>query len=119
MVSARDTNGNRLFTSAEFLTEQQITSYFSRLASKRKGQGYDSAQSQSDDEDDEGVETEVALTELGEEVLLSIQPVHPLSYDSYNLCELMCASCASCASCRSLRFQCWTECHHFVSPRTI
>ena len=89
MVSARDTNGERLFTSAEFLTGQQITSYFSRLASKRKGQGYDSAQSQSDDEDDEGVEAEVALTELREEVLLSIQPVHPLSYDSYNLCELM------------------------------
>ena len=89
MVSARDTNGDRLFTSAEFLTGQQITSYFSRLASTRKGQGYDSAQSQSNDEDDEGVEAEVALTELREEVLLSIQPVCPLSHDSYNLCELM------------------------------
>ena len=90
MVSARDTNGDRLFTSAEFLTVQQITSYFSRLASTRKGQGYyDSAQSQSNDEDDEGVEAEVALTELREEVLLSIQPVCPLNHDSYNLCELM------------------------------
>ena len=71
------------------MTGQHITSYLSRLASTREGQGYDSAQSQSNDEDDKGVEAEVALTELREEVLLSIQPVCPLSHDSYHLCELM------------------------------
>ena len=112
MVSARDTNGDRLFTSAEFLTGQQITSYFSRLASTRKGQGYDSAQSQSNDEDDEGVEAEVALTELREEVLLSIQPVHLLSHDSYNLCELMEKGKLSKFAIKMLG----RICHHFDIP---
>ena len=50
MIKARDTNGERLFTSAEFLTCQQIASYFSRLASKRTIQGGNSSQSDSADE---------------------------------------------------------------------
>lgn len=86
MISARDTNGDRLFNSAEFLTGQQITSYFSRLASKRTIQGRDSTQSESDDE---SAETEMVFNDLREEVLTNIQPVHPITYDNYNLCELM------------------------------
>ena len=35
MMTARDSNGNRLFTSSEFLTGQKVSSFFSRLASKR------------------------------------------------------------------------------------
>ena len=31
----RDSNGQRLFSSAEFLTSQQISSLFSRMAAKR------------------------------------------------------------------------------------
>ena len=36
MMTARDSNGKRLFTSSEFLTRQQVSSIFSRLSSKRK-----------------------------------------------------------------------------------
>ena len=35
MISARDSNGQHLFSSAEFLTSKQISSFFSRLAAKR------------------------------------------------------------------------------------
>ena len=35
-MGARDSEGNRLFTSAEFLTSQQVASPFSRLAAKRR-----------------------------------------------------------------------------------
>ena len=33
MMTARDSNGNRLFTSSEFLTSQQVSSFFLRLSS--------------------------------------------------------------------------------------
>ena len=86
MLSARDPNGDRLFTSAEFLTSQQIANYFSRLASKRTLKGRDSTENESDDE---GAEAEMAFSDLRKEVLVNVQPVHPISYDNYNLCELL------------------------------
>ena len=36
MMAARDSNGQRLSTSVEFLTSQQVSSFFSRLSSQRK-----------------------------------------------------------------------------------
>ena len=36
MMAARDSEGNRFFTSTEFLTSQQVASFFSRLAAKRR-----------------------------------------------------------------------------------
>ena len=86
MISARDTNGDHLFTSAEFLTGQQIASYFSRLASRRTLQDRNSTQTESDDESAEG---EMAFSDLRGVVLETVQPVHPISFDNYNLCELM------------------------------
>lgn len=86
MISARDTNGDRLFTSAEFLTGQQIASYFSRLASRRTLQDRNSTQTESDDE---SAEAEMAFSDLRGDVLETVQPVHPISFDNYNLCELM------------------------------
>ena len=35
MMTARGGNGKRLFTSSDFLTSQQVSSFFSRLSSKR------------------------------------------------------------------------------------
>ena len=35
MMTARNFDGEQLFTSSEFLTSQQVASFFSRLASKR------------------------------------------------------------------------------------
>lgn len=88
MISARDTSGNRMFTRSEFLTAQQITSYFSRLAAKRKIQGDHTVQTESDS-DDESAEVEMDFSDLRGEILENIQPVHPISFDNYNLCEMM------------------------------
>ena len=85
MMNARDENGDRLFTSNEFLTAQQIASYFSRLASKRALQSSHSSQSESDDEI---AEAEMVFSDLREKVLENVQPVHPISFEHYNLCEL-------------------------------
>ena len=35
-MGARDSEGNRLFTSAEVLTSQQVASFFTRLAAKQR-----------------------------------------------------------------------------------
>ena len=86
MMGARDENEDRLFISNEFLTGQQIASYFSRLASKRALQSNHSSQSESDDEI---AEAEMILSDFRGEVLENVQPVHPISFEYYNLCELM------------------------------
>ena len=88
MISARDTNGDRMFTRSEFLTAQQITSYFSRLVAKRKIQGNHTVQTESDS-DDESAEAEMDFSDLRGKVVENIQPVHPISFDNYNLCEMM------------------------------
>ena len=51
MMTAKDASGNRMFSSSEFLTVQQITSFFSRLASKRSLAGHLDIQAAADDED--------------------------------------------------------------------
>ena len=86
MISARNENGDRLFTSSEFLTGQQIASYFSRLASKRALQSSQSFQSESDDEI---AEVEMVLNDFRGEVLENVQPLHPISFERNDLCELM------------------------------
>ena len=86
MMSARNENGDRLFTSSEFLTGQQIASYFSRLASKRALQSSQSFQSESDDEI---ADAEMVLNDLRGEVLENVQPLHPISFEHYDLCELI------------------------------
>ena len=87
MISARDTNGDRLFNRSEFLTARQITSYFSRLACKRSIQGRLPTQSESDDDD--SAEAEMELNGLRGEILEKVRPAHPISFDNYNLCEMM------------------------------
>ena len=81
MMSARDENGDRLFISNEFLTAQQIASYFSRLASKRALQSSYSSQSESDDEI---AEAEMVFSDLRGKVLENVQPAHPISFEHYN-----------------------------------
>ena len=87
MISARDTSGNRMFTRSEFLTAQQIMSYFSRLAAKHKIQGDHTVQTESDS-DDESAEDEMDFSDLRGEILENIQPIHPICFDNYNLCEM-------------------------------
>ena len=66
MMSARGENSDRLFTSNEFLTGQQIASYFfRRLASKRALQSTHSSQSES-------AEAEMVLSDMRGEVLENV-----------------------------------------------
>ena len=83
MMRAKDANGNKLFSSADFLTATQIASFFSRLASKKTLDEDDS-----DMENIEAVEHEAGVQELLRDVINEIAPKHPIVYDTYNLCEL-------------------------------
>ena len=53
MITARDVNGERLFTSFEFLTSQQVGSYFSKLTLKRTLKDHESEEEGSDVEIDQ------------------------------------------------------------------
>ena len=67
MMTARDSNGNRLFTSSEFRTGQQVSSFFSRLASKRTLENDE--MTESDIEENQNVEDEEAFSELRSKIL--------------------------------------------------
>ena len=94
MMTAKDASGNRMFSSSEFLTVQQITSFFSRLASKRSLAGHLDIQVAADDEDGETEVNEAAFQELSDCVMANILPTHPICYDSFNLCHLMLSTLA-------------------------
>ena len=87
MMTARDSNGNRLFTSSEFLTGQQVSSFFSRLASKRALENDE--MTESDIEESQNVEDEEAFRKLRSEIVQEVALRHPICYDSYNICELI------------------------------
>ena len=94
MRTAKDSNGERLFDSTEFLTSQQVASFFSRLASKRSLKDFAEAQSDEDEqqnEADQAVRQESQLQVLRNKVMSdsSIQHVHPIVYDAHNICELV------------------------------
>ncbi|KAK3742847.1 hypothetical protein QZH41_004529 [Actinostola sp. cb2023] len=88
MMTARDTDGQRLFSSSEFLTSQQVESYFSRLAAKRALH----EQEDIDDVENEcqnAADNEEAFSELRSDVLQEVSITHPIYYDCYNLCDLI------------------------------
>ena len=82
MMTARDNNGQRLFTSAEFLTSQQVSSFFSRLSFKLG----DGEMTDSDIEENQNAENEEALCELRSEILQEVALTHPICYDCYDIC---------------------------------
>ena len=90
MRTAKDSNGERLFDSTEFLTSQQMVSFFSRLASMRSLNDVAEAQSDEDEEQNE-VNRESQLQALRNQVTsdISIQQVHPIAYDAHNICDLV------------------------------
>ena len=102
MMAARDIEGNRLFTSAEFLTSQQVASFFSRLAAKRR---LPDVTSGSDGEADDA-ETESALQELSNAVMREVSLEHPIVYDCYNICDLISSSKLSSFSVQMLKEFC-------------
>lgn len=102
MMAARDSEGNRLFTSAEFLTSQQVASFFSRLAAKRRLPDGTSGS----DEEAADAETESALQELSNAVMREVSLEHPIVYDCYNICDLISSSKLSSFSIQMLKEFC-------------
>ena len=80
MRRAQGPDGVRLFKVSEFLTPQQCTSYFSRLAAKVRRQT-------SDDAEIQAVVEEENFT-MARETILSITLQHPITYDQYDLCAM-------------------------------
>ena len=80
----KDSNGERLFGYGDFLTSQQISSHFSRLAAKRSvAVDQPNSEDETAGEDLQNVLRGKVLSEV------SIQHSHPIIYDSYNICELV------------------------------
>ena len=81
MRRAKGSDGKRLFSVAEFLSPQQIASYFSRLASKDK-KGLLSQ------EDIHAMEEEANFDNARQDIFSTLQGKHPIALDQYNICEL-------------------------------
>ena len=83
MRYARDESGNRLLAVDEFLSPQQVQSYFSRAAAKLKNRQEETAE-----EDVAAVEDQAAYSLTRTTVLENCQLVHPIVYESFNLCTM-------------------------------
>lgn len=77
-------DGQRLFTTTEFLSAQQIKSFFARQAAK---QSVSTAAPQTEN-DILAQQEESNFTAAQREVLSHFQAYHPIVYDQYNICEL-------------------------------
>ena len=107
MMTARDSAGNRLFASDEFLTSKQVASLFSRLAAKRHLEQVKDVSSGSDEvEAEDDAERETALQELTNAVIQEVSLAHPIVYDCYNLCEIILSSKLSSFAVQMLKEMC-------------
>ena len=79
MRCLRDENGKRIFTMEEFLHQQQICSFFSRMASKRRDA------TNSDHEAEEFVRQQAAV-HLDVMEVVQQEITHPLLFSRKNLC---------------------------------
>jgi len=81
MRRALGPNGERLFKVSEFLSSQQISSYFSRLAAKSR--------QQSEDIDDiQAAEEETNFCDVREGAVLTIQLQHPIVFNQFDICKM-------------------------------
>ena len=83
MITAKDSNGQRLFSSEEFLTSQQISSFFLVHGAKR------ALPIDLSIDDEQSTEHEQRFEELRNEVIVEVVPKHPICYDNSNLCKLV------------------------------
>ena len=81
MRRALGTDGARLFKVSEFLTPQQISSYFSRLAAKVRQQIPDDADIQASEEEEN-------FARARETVISGMSLQHPITYDQYDICTM-------------------------------
>ena len=88
MRSAKTESNERLFTRNEWLTKNQIQSFFSRLAASRRKlrQGLIGL-SEKEEGDVQCLQEDSERQELMEKLNQEINVCHPICYDTYDLCE--------------------------------
>ena len=75
-----------MFTSEEFLTSSQVTSFFSRLAARKRL----SEEGNDEDFDDlENAAMKAQIELLTNKVARELVQQHPIMYDTYNLCDII------------------------------
>jgi hypothetical protein len=84
MRRARGEDGNRLFVVSEFLSVEQVASYFSRLAVKLRNQ-----QVPITEQDVCASVEETNFNEAREKIISSLQLEHPIVVDQYNVCDMV------------------------------
>ena len=80
---ARNHSGDRRFTIDEFLTPQQIKSYFSRKAAKNR-----QASTKELNDNDVAAEDATTYSTAREKIIQECQLTHPIMYDTYDVCKL-------------------------------
>ena len=88
MRAAKDCSGKRLFSINEFLTCQQIQSFFSRVAAKRNVDII----TEEEEEEELSAHQEEVLSEMRSDVSTQVALHHPVMYDTYNICDLAASS---------------------------
>ena len=84
MRKARLTSGEPMFKVDEYLTSQQIASFFWREIAKKKSTQDVETETQ---KDQQAVERETSQQDLQKDVTDSISICHPILYGNYNLCD--------------------------------
>ena len=88
MRKAKALDGSRIFKKDEFLSPQQISGFFSRLARGKTLSSHaddDGKETNHEDQLDTG---EQFIQELTEEVMNTVALQHPITYEMYNICEI-------------------------------
>ena len=80
MRNARTEENKRLFSREEWLTRNQVQSYFSRLSALKRKQLSGPPSNQP------GL-VDIDIQQVGE-VYENLSVQHPVNYDAYNLCDL-------------------------------
>ena len=91
MRKARNAEGSSMmFHASEYLTSRQISSFFSRLASKKVLETHDHEEEDSEDETNEVQER--AVGEICSEAMEKVAVQHPIMYNMHNICDIVTSS---------------------------
>ncbi|CAB3986533.1 SURP and G-patch domain-containing 1 [Paramuricea clavata] len=88
MRKAKNPDGSRLFQKSDFLSPQQIASFFSRLAKKRRQVDYSDTEDEVEEDEFKEMSNEENFENLTNEILNEISISHPIMFETHNICEL-------------------------------
>lgn len=89
MRRTRGEDGKQLFKVPEFLTAQQVSSFFSRMAAKIKQRTIPQQSNDPSEQDLRAMEDEVNFSMAKNAVYEELQIRHPITYDHYNIYSLV------------------------------